>query len=55
MTDVFINYLSSTGALSVGEIHFSVQFFKPIRLKKGDFLFGKMKPAVISGLSPVVL
>lgn len=37
MTDVLINYLSSTGALSVGEIHFSVQFFKPIRLKKGDF------------------
>lgn len=37
MTDVLINYLSSTGALSVGEIHFSMQFFKPIRLKKGDF------------------
>ncbi len=37
MTDVLINYLSSTGALSVEEIDFSIQFFKPIRLKKGDF------------------
>jgi CRP-like cAMP-binding protein len=37
MTDVFENYLSSTGGLSAGEINFSAQFFKPIRLKKGDF------------------
>lgn len=37
MTDELIIYLSSTGALSVEEIYFSVQFFKPIRLKKGDF------------------
>ena len=37
MTDVFENYLSSTGGLSAEEINFSVQFFKPIRLKKGDF------------------
>ncbi|HAY3564071.1 TPA: Crp/Fnr family transcriptional regulator [Elizabethkingia meningoseptica] len=37
MTDIFENYLSSTGALSAEEINFSMQFFKPIRLKKGDF------------------
>lgn len=37
MTDVFKNYLSSTGELSSGEINFSAQFFKPVRLKKGDF------------------
>ncbi|MCF3108139.1 Crp/Fnr family transcriptional regulator [Niabella sp. CC-SYL272] len=37
MHDVFENYLSSTGRLSAGEIDFSKQFFKPIRLKKGDF------------------
>lgn len=37
MTDVFENYLSSTGGLSAEEINFSMQFFKPIRLKKGDF------------------
>lgn len=37
MTDVFENYLSSTGELSAGEINFSAQFFKPVRLKKGDF------------------
>ncbi|TZF92341.1 Crp/Fnr family transcriptional regulator [Chryseobacterium panacisoli] len=37
MTDVFENYLSSTGGLSNEEISFSAQFFKPIRLKKGDF------------------
>lgn len=36
MTDELISYLSSTGALSAEEIYFSVQFFKPIRLKKGD-------------------
>lgn len=38
MTDVFKNYLSSTGGLLAEEINFSEQFFKPIRLKKGDFL-----------------
>jgi len=37
MTDVFENYLSSTGELSAEEINFSKQFFKPIRLKKGNF------------------
>ncbi|PJJ62924.1 Crp/Fnr family transcriptional regulator [Chryseobacterium geocarposphaerae] len=37
MTDVFKNYLFSTGELSAEEINFSAQFFKPIRLKKGDF------------------
>lgn len=37
MTNVFENYLSSTGELSTDEINFSVQFFKPVRLKKGDF------------------
>ncbi|MCQ9637820.1 Crp/Fnr family transcriptional regulator [Chryseobacterium sp. WG14] len=37
MTDIFENYLSSTGGLSAGEINFSAQFFKPVRLKKGDF------------------
>lgn len=37
MTNVFEKYLSSTGDLSAEEINFSVQFFKPIRLKKGDF------------------
>lgn len=38
MTDVFKNYLSSIGGLLAEEINFSEQFFKPIRLKKGDFL-----------------
>lgn len=37
MTDIFENYLSSTGGLSAEEINFSVQLFKPIHLKKGDF------------------
>lgn len=37
MTNVFEKYLSSTGDLSAEEINFSAQFFKPIRLKKGDF------------------
>ncbi|MFS4472941.1 Crp/Fnr family transcriptional regulator [Chryseobacterium sp. T20] len=37
MSTVFENYLSSTGQLSAEEITFSLQFFKPIRLKKGDF------------------
>lgn len=37
MTDVFEDYLFSTGALSAGEIKFSAKFFKPIHLKKGDF------------------
>jgi len=37
MTDVIENYLSSTGGLSAEEINFSMQFFKPMRLKKGDF------------------
>ncbi|MEN5231444.1 Crp/Fnr family transcriptional regulator [Sphingobacterium faecium] len=37
MTHVFESYLSSTGGLSDEEINFSMQFFKLIRLKKGDF------------------
>lgn len=37
MTDVFKNYLHSTGELSADEINFSAQFFKSILLKKGDF------------------
>lgn len=37
MIDVFKNYLFLTGALSAEEINFSVNFFKPISLKKGDF------------------
>ncbi|WP_114821139.1 Crp/Fnr family transcriptional regulator [Chryseobacterium sp. KLBC 52] len=37
MSDLFENYLSSTGELSAEEIHFSVQFFKPTDLKKNDF------------------
>lgn len=37
MTDMFENYLSSTGGLSAEEIRFSAQFFKPVSLKKGDF------------------
>lgn len=37
MTDIFENYLLSTGGLSAEEIRFSIQFFKPIHLKKGDF------------------
>lgn len=37
MSNVLENYLSSTGQLSTEEINFSLQFFKSIRLKKGDF------------------
>lgn len=37
MTDVLENYLLSNGKLLAEEINFSVQYFKPIRLKKGDF------------------
>lgn len=37
MIDVLENYLSSTRVLSTEEVNFSVQFFKPIYLKKGDF------------------
>jgi CRP-like cAMP-binding protein len=37
MTDVFKNYLHSTGELSADEINFSMQFFKPVLLKKGEF------------------
>lgn len=37
MPDILENYLSSTGGLSAEEISFSAQFFKPVRLKKGDF------------------
>ncbi|MEY8761045.1 Crp/Fnr family transcriptional regulator [Chryseobacterium tongliaoense] len=44
MTDVFETYLSSTGGLSAKEINFSAQFFKPIRLKKGDFFIREDEP-----------
>lgn len=44
MTDVFENYLSSTGGLSGEEINFSTQFFKPIHLKKGDFFIHEDEP-----------
>jgi len=37
MTNVFENFLSSAGGLLADEINFSVQFFQPINLKKGDF------------------
>lgn len=37
MTDVFENYLSSTGELSAEESNFSAQFFKPVHIKKNDF------------------
>lgn len=37
MTDVFENYLSSIEGLSAEDMKLSAQFFKPIRLKKGDF------------------
>lgn len=37
MTNVFENYLSSTGQLLADEINVSAQFFKPLNLKKGDF------------------
>ncbi|MDN3692739.1 Crp/Fnr family transcriptional regulator [Chryseobacterium tructae] len=37
MTNVLENYLSSHRELLAEEINFSVQFFKPIHLKKGDF------------------
>lgn len=37
MSNVFENYLSSTGKLSAEEIKFSASFFKPIDLKKNDF------------------
>ncbi|WP_454880982.1 Crp/Fnr family transcriptional regulator [Sphingobacterium detergens] len=37
MIDIFKNYLSLTGALSAEEVNFSVNFFKPISLKKGNF------------------
>lgn len=41
MTDVFENYLSSTGVLLAEEINFSAQFFKSIHLKKGDFFISE--------------
>ena len=49
MTDVFENYLSSTGELSTEEINFSVQFFKPIYLKKGDFFIRENEPCLHIG------
>jgi len=44
MTNVLTNYLLSTGKLSMEEISFSVQFFKPTYLKKGDFFIREDEP-----------
>lgn len=44
MTDIFENYLNSTGELSAEEINFSAQFFKLIHLKKGDFFIREDEP-----------
>ncbi|MDW9382580.1 Crp/Fnr family transcriptional regulator [Chryseobacterium sp. JV558] len=44
MVDVFEHYLFSTGELSTEEINLSAQFFKPIRLKKGDFFISEDEP-----------
>ena len=44
MTDAFENYLSLTGGLSAEEINLSAQFFKPVRLKKGDFFIHENQP-----------
>ncbi len=37
MTESLLNYFAATGLLAVDEINFSLAFFKPINLKKGDF------------------
>ncbi|MCC9043369.1 Crp/Fnr family transcriptional regulator [Myroides sp. M-43] len=37
MTDIFKNYLVSTGALQVEEINISSQFFESVLVKKGEF------------------
>ncbi|WP_343557054.1 Crp/Fnr family transcriptional regulator [Sphingobacterium sp.] len=44
MTHVLTNYLLATGELSMEEISFSVQFFKPTYLKKGDFFIREGQP-----------
>lgn len=44
MTDVLKNYLSSIMILSTEEIKFSLQFFQPISLKKGDFFIHEDEP-----------
>ncbi|WP_333864717.1 Crp/Fnr family transcriptional regulator [Sphingobacterium sp.] len=44
MTHVLTNYLLSKGELSEEEISFSVQFFKPTYLKKGDFFIREDEP-----------
>lgn len=36
-TDLFENYLFSLGRMSTEEINFSMQFFQPVSIKKGDF------------------
>ncbi|AZA76223.1 Crp/Fnr family transcriptional regulator [Chryseobacterium sp. G0186] len=41
MIDVFENYLYSTKELSAEEISFSLKFFKPMRLKKGEFFISQ--------------
>lgn len=44
MTDALIKYLFSIGTLSADEVNFSVQFFKPHDLKKGDFFIRADEP-----------
>ncbi|WP_159728439.1 Crp/Fnr family transcriptional regulator [Sphingobacterium sp. 18053] len=44
MTDVLEKYLFSIGMLSADEINFSVQFFKSLGLKKGDFFIHMDEP-----------
>ena len=44
MTHVLTNYLLSITELSVEEISFSVQFFKPTYLRKGDFFIREDEP-----------
>lgn len=44
MTDVLEKYLFSIGMLSADEINFSVQFFEPLGLKKGDFFIRVDEP-----------
>ncbi len=44
MVNIFENHLFSIGGLSAEEINISLQFFKPISLKKGDFFIHEDEP-----------
>lgn len=44
MSDILAHYLASNGELSIEEISFSMPFFKPIHLKKGDFFIREDEP-----------